>query len=165
MEKIRNAIAGGVKTITDSIGTVPFLVLGFGAALMAIMASVVVYYIQVGGNISDSIKSAFEDAFSGIKSANGIEALVNLFLAPVKLCFNFVKQSPFAALLFGFGLCIAFTMLVAGIAGWDIFFPQEEAINSKLPESNKESASKQRPSGKSTSLAKQSNGKVKTDSK
>lgn len=165
LEKIRSAIAGGVKTITDTIGTVPFLVLGFGTALMAIMASVVVYYIQVGGNVSSSIKSAFEDAFSGIKTANGIEALVNLFLIPVKLCFNFVKQSPFAALLFGFGLCIAFTMIVASVAGWDVLFPPEDDNADKLPKLNKRNGSKKQTSGKIPDSSSQSDTKMKTNSK
>ena len=119
-----NKFADLVKSGIDTIGGVPFLVLGFGTALGFMMAGVLIYYLNVGGEISASLKRVFGETFNGIKNATGLEQLIRIIMSPVMIVMKFIEESPLGTLFFTFG-CSLF-ILTAILTGWDAVFGKKQ---------------------------------------
>lgn len=121
-----NKFADLVKSGIDTIGGVPFLVLGFGTALGFMMAGVLIYYLNVGGEISASLKRVFGETFNGIKNATGLEQLIRIIMSPVMIVMKFIEESPLGTLFFTFGCSLFILTAILTIIGWDAVFGKKQ---------------------------------------
>lgn len=119
--KFLEAIRDGIKTI----GAIPFMTLGFGLALSFMLAGTVMYYINVKGEISASLKKVFSDTFSAISNASGLEQIVRVMMSPILLIMKFIEASPLGTALFLMGFSMFSLMVVCTAIGWEVIFSFE----------------------------------------
>ena len=131
--KFLEAIRDGIK----NIGAIPFMVLGFGLALSFMLAGVMMYYINVKGEILASLKKVFSDTFSAISNASGLEQIMRIMMSPILLIMKFIEASPLGTVLFLMGFFVFSLMVVCTAIGWEVIFGSgKDKAKGKVPAVN-----------------------------
>lgn len=139
--KVIETVRDGIQTSVDAIGSIPFLVLSFSTALMMMFAGVVIYAINVKGEILASMQKVFMNAIDNIKRSSGFEQMMRIVMAPISIVIGFIEESPLGSLVFMSGVTIFLMVTALVIIGRDIISGENK---------NKE-ASADKPADKSNS--------------